>query len=188
MGTGNRERGTRNGELGVGNGKQGTGNGERGKAYVEQYMSKVICFQFCSCTFSYSHYLLWSSVVMTSLWHSYDRKEQAFFLKLELPYVRNSLAFLFHTSIETSCFSDSWKASELLQVSKIGMGIRRMSLIDQYQSCLSSQGSLKIYFPTSCANQYMNCNGHFSSGQSCFLRINSTAACLLKNTPRIIFP
>ena len=30
--------------------------------------------------------------------------------------------------------------------------------------------------------QYMNDNGHFSSGQSCFFRLYSTVTCLLKNT------
>ena len=32
-----------------------------------------------------------------------------FFLKLALPYIYNSLAILFNTSIETSTFPDTWK-------------------------------------------------------------------------------
>ena len=66
----------------------------------------------------------------------------SYFLKLALPFIENSLAFLFNASIETSRFPDSRKLLELLQFSR--KEIRLTSLtIDQYQSCLSSQGSLK---------------------------------------------
>ena len=33
----------------------------------------------------------------------------SYFLKLALPFIENSLAFMFNTSIETSMFPDSWK-------------------------------------------------------------------------------
>ena len=66
----------------------------------------------------------------------------SYFLKLALPFIENSLAFLFNTSIETSRFPDSWKLLELLRSSKMETGLISPT-IDQYQSCLLSQGSLK---------------------------------------------
>ena len=43
-----------------------------------------------------------------------------YFLKLVLPFIENSLAFLFNTSIETSCFSDSWKVARVTPIFKDG--------------------------------------------------------------------
>ena len=37
----------------------------------------------------------------------------SYFLKLVLPFIDNSLAFLFNTSIETSRFPDSWKVARV---------------------------------------------------------------------------
>ena len=37
----------------------------------------------------------------------------SYFLKLALPFIENSLAFLFNTSIETSQFPDSWKVARV---------------------------------------------------------------------------
>ena len=66
----------------------------------------------------------------------------SYFLKLALPFTENSLAFLFNISIETSRFLTHGKLLDSLLFSR--MEIRLTSLtIDQYQSCLSSQGSLK---------------------------------------------
>ena len=53
--------------------------------------------------------------------------------------------------------------------------------IDQYQSCLSSQGLFEKLV-TNQLYEYINDNGHFSCGQSGFLHLHSTVTCLLKNT------
>ena len=66
----------------------------------------------------------------------------SYFLKLALPFIENSLACLFNTSIKTSRFPIHGKLLELLRFSRKEMRLRSLT-IDQYQSCLSSQGSLK---------------------------------------------
>ena len=72
----------------------------------------------------------------------------SYFMKLALPYIEKSLAFLFNTSIETSQFPDSWKVARITPIFK---EIRLKNLIiAQCQSCLSSQSSLKNLFSTSC--------------------------------------
>ena len=44
----------------------------------------------------------------------------SYFLKLALPLIENSLAFLFSTSIETSRFPDSWKVARVTPIFKDG--------------------------------------------------------------------
>ena len=44
----------------------------------------------------------------------------SYFLKLALPFIENSLAFLFNTSIETSRFPDSWKVARVTPIFKDG--------------------------------------------------------------------
>ena len=44
----------------------------------------------------------------------------SYFLKLALPFIENSLAFLFNTSIETSRFPDSWNVARVTPISKEG--------------------------------------------------------------------
>ena len=43
-----------------------------------------------------------------------------FFLKLALPYIENSLAILFNTSIQTSVFPDAWKLARVTPIFKEG--------------------------------------------------------------------
>ena len=73
----------------------------------------------------------------------------SYFLKLALPYIENSLAFLFNTSIETSRFPDSWKVARITPIFKEGDKTEN-PIIVPYQSCLSSQTSSKSLFSTSC--------------------------------------
>ena len=83
-------------------------------------------------------------------------------------------------SLKQVVFPTHGKLLELLQFSK--KEIRPRSLkIDKYRSCLSSQGSYEKFL-TNQLYQYLNDNGHYSSGQSGFLRLHSTVTCLLKNT------
>ena len=44
----------------------------------------------------------------------------SYFLKLALPFIENSLAFVFNTSIETSIFPDSWKIARVTPIYKNG--------------------------------------------------------------------
>ena len=44
----------------------------------------------------------------------------SYFLKLALPFIENSLAFMFNTSIETSMFPDSWKIARVTPIYKNG--------------------------------------------------------------------
>ena len=100
----------------------------------------------------------------------------SYFLKLVLPSIENSLAFLFNTSIETSRFPDSWKVARVTPIFKEGdkaekSNYRPISVLRLFEKLVTNQ----LY-------QYMNDNGHFSSCQSGFLRLHSTVTCLLKNT------
>ena len=71
----------------------------------------------------------------------------SYFLKLALPFIGNSLAALFNTSIETSQFPDSWKVARVTPIFKER---QKSPIIAQFQSYLSSQGSLKNLFLTNC--------------------------------------
>ena len=44
----------------------------------------------------------------------------SYFLKLALPFIGNSLAFMFNTSIQTSMFPDSWKIARVTPIYKNG--------------------------------------------------------------------
>ena len=72
----------------------------------------------------------------------------SYFLKLALPYIENSLAFLLNTSIETSQFPDSWKVARITPIFKGDKTENPITV--PYQSCLSSQSSSKSLFSTSC--------------------------------------
>ena len=74
-----------------------------------------------------------------------------YFLKLALPFIENSLACLFNTSLVTSQFPDSWKLPELHQFSRKETKLKSQ-FIALFQFYLLSQGSLKDLWPTSCTN------------------------------------
>ena len=104
----------------------------------------------------------------------------SYFLKLALPFIENSLAFLFNTSIETSRFPDSWKVARVTPIFKEGdkaekSNYRPISVLPVISRLFEKLVTNQLY-------QYMNDNGHFSPGQSGFLRLHSTVTCLLKNT------
>ena len=101
-------------------------------------------------------------------------------LKLALPFIENTLAFLFNTFIETSQFPDSRKVARVTPIFK-DRDRTEKSNYRRYQSYQSSQGTLKNFFFDQ-LYQYMKQNGLFSYDQSGFLRLHSTLTCLLKNT------
>ena len=74
-----------------------------------------------------------------------------YFLKLAMPFIENSLADLFNTSIETSQFPDLWKFTRVNQsLRKVTrLKCRNIDLFLFYQSSL---GSLKNLWPTNFTN------------------------------------
>ena len=73
------------------------------------------------------------------------------FLKLALPYIENSLAILFNTSIETSIFPDSWKLARVTPIFKEEDKDDKSTYrpIRYYQLSL---GSLKNLLPINCTS------------------------------------
>ena len=102
----------------------------------------------------------------------------SYFMKLALPYIENSLAFFFNTSIETSQFPDSWKVARLTPIFKDGDKTAKSNHRPISVLPVISKPPEKLVF-----NQlylHMKENGLFTSDQSGFLRLNSTLTCLLK--------
>ena len=99
-------------------------------------------------------------------------------MKLALPYIENSLAFLFNTSIETSQFPDSWKVAKITPIFKDGdrtekSNYRPISVLPVISKLFEKLVFNQLY-------QYMKENGLFTCDQSGFLRLHSTLTCLLK--------
>ena len=100
-------------------------------------------------------------------------------MKPALPFIGNSLAFLFSTFIETSRCPDSWKVARVAPIFKDGdktekSNYRPISVLPVISRLFEKLVTNQLY-------QYMNDNGYFSSGQSGFLRLHSIVTCLLKN-------
>ena len=91
----------------------------------------------------------------------------SYFLKLALPFVENSLAFLFNTSIQTSPLPDSWKVARVTPVFRDGdktdkSNYRPISVLPVISRLFEKLVANTLY-------QYMNDNGDFSSDQPGFL-------------------
>ena len=102
------------------------------------------------------------------------------FLKLALPFIENSLACLFNTSLVTSQFPDSWKLARVTPIFKEGdktekSNYRPISVLPVISRLCERLVANQLY-------QHMNANSYFSSEQSGFLRLHSTVTCLLRNT------
>ena len=103
-----------------------------------------------------------------------------YLLKPALPFIENSLACLYNTSIETSQFPDSWKLAKVTPIFKEGdktekSNDRPISVLPVISRLFEKLVANQIY-------QYMNDNGYFSPDQSGFLHLHSTLTCLLSNT------
>ena len=101
-----------------------------------------------------------------------------FFLKLALPYIENSLAILFNTSIETSTFPDAWKLARVAPIFKEGdkddkSNYRSISVLPAISRIFKKLTTDQLY-------QLMDKNGLFSTDQSGFLRLHSILTSLLK--------
>ena len=102
----------------------------------------------------------------------------SYFMKLALPYIDTSLAFLFNTSIETSQFPDSWKVARITPIFKDGDRAEKSNYRPISVLPVISKLFEKLVFNQ--LNQYMKENGLFTSDQSGFLCLHSTLTCLLK--------
>ena len=99
-------------------------------------------------------------------------------MKLALPFIENSLAILFNTSIETSQFPDSWKVARVTPIFKDGdktenSTYRPMSILPVISRLFEKLVIEQLH-------DFMEENGHFTSDQYGFLRQRSTLTCLLK--------
>ena len=104
----------------------------------------------------------------------------SFFLKLALPFIENSLAALFNTSIETSQFPGSWKVARVTPIFKEGDKAEKSNYCPISVLRVISRLFEKLVFDQ--LYQHMKENCLFSPDQSGFLRLHSTLTCLLKNT------
>ena len=105
----------------------------------------------------------------------------SYFLKLAMPYIEDSLVYLFNTSLETSLFPDPWKIARVSPIFKDGdrtekSNYRPISVLLPVVSRLFE----KLVFNQ--LYQYLNDNCFINSNQSGFRKFHSTITCLLKNT------
>ena len=101
-----------------------------------------------------------------------------FFLKLALPYIENSLAILFNTSIETRIFPDAWKLARGIPIFKEGdkddmSNYRPISVLPAISRLFEKLITDQLY-------QLMGKNGLFSTDQSGFLRQHFTVTSSIK--------
>ena len=104
----------------------------------------------------------------------------SYFMKIALPFIENSLALLFNTSIETSKFPVLWKIARVTPIYKEGertdkSNYRPISVLPVISRLFEKLISNQLH-------QHMGKNYLFSNKQSGFLQLRSTVTCLLKNT------
>ena len=104
----------------------------------------------------------------------------SYFLNLELPFIENSLALLFNSSMEKSQCPDAWKIARIVSVFKDGdkeikSNYRPISILPVISRVFEKLIADQLY-------QYMNENSLFSPDQSGLLKHHSTATCMLNNT------
>ena len=104
----------------------------------------------------------------------------SYFLKLAMPLIEDSLAFLFNTSIETSLFPDLWKVARVTPIFKAGdrankSNYRPISVLPVISRLFEKLIYNQLY-------QFLNENGLLAPEQSGFRALHSTVSSLLKNT------
>ena len=104
----------------------------------------------------------------------------SFFPKLALPFIENSLAALFNTSIETSQFPDSRKVARVTPIFKEGDKAEKSNHRPISVLPVISRLFEKLFFDQ--LYQHMKENRPSSPDQFGFLHLHSTLTCLLKNT------
>ena len=104
----------------------------------------------------------------------------SYFLILAMPYIENSLVYIFNTSLKRSKFPDDWKTARVTPIFKEGdtpdkWNYSPISVLPVISRLFENLVSNKLY-------QYLDHNGLLSPNQFSFRRLHSTATCLLKNT------
>ena len=104
----------------------------------------------------------------------------SYFLKLAMPFIEDSLVYIFNTSLETSQFPDPWKIARVSPIFKDGdktekSNYRPISVLPVVSRLFEKLVFSQLY-------QYLNDNCFINSNQSGFRELHSTATCLLKNT------
>ena len=104
----------------------------------------------------------------------------SYFLKLTMPYIEDSLVYLFNTSLETSQFPDPWKVARVSPIFKDGDKTERSNYRPISVLPVVSRLFEKLMFNQ--LYRYLNDNYFVNSNQSGFRELHSTITCLLKNT------
>ena len=104
----------------------------------------------------------------------------SYFLKLAMPFIEDSLVFLFNTSLETNQFPDPWKIARVSPIFKDGektekSNYRPISVLPVVSRLFEKLVFNQLYL-------YLNDNCFINSNQSGFRELHSTVTCLLKNT------
>ena len=103
-----------------------------------------------------------------------------YFLNLAMPYIENSLAYIFHTSFESSKFADDWKAARMTPIFTEGDKSDKSNYLPIPVLPVVSRLFETLIFNQ--LDQYLNHNGLLSPNQSGFRHLHSIVTCLLKNT------
>ena len=104
----------------------------------------------------------------------------SYFLKLAMPFIEDSLVYIFNTSLETSRFPDPWKIARVSPIFIDGdkteeSNYRPISVLPVVSRLFEKLVFSQLY-------QYLNDNCFINSNQSGFRELHSTVTCLLKNT------
>ena len=104
----------------------------------------------------------------------------SYFLKLAMPFIEDSLVYIFNTSLETSQFPDPWKIARVSPIFKDGdktekSNYRPISVLPVVSRLFEKLVFSQLY-------RYLNDNCFINSNQSGFRELHSTVTCLLKNT------
>ena len=104
----------------------------------------------------------------------------SYFLKLALPYINNSLVYMFNKSIEKSKFPTHWKMARVTPIFKEGkksskVNYRPISVLPVVSRIFEKLVYNQLY-------EYFNTNSLLSSSQSGFRAMHSTTTALLKCT------
>ena len=100
----------------------------------------------------------------------------SYFLKLAMPYIEDSLVYLFNASLETSQFPDPWKIARVSPIFKDGdktekSNYRPISVLPVVSRLFKKLVFNQLY-------RYLNDNYFINSNQSGFRELHSTVTCL----------
>ena len=109
-----------------------------------------------------------------------DDGTYSYFLKLAMPFIEDSLVYLFNTSLETSQFPYPWKIARVSPIFKDGdktekSNYRPISLLPVISRLFEKLVFNQLY-------QYLIDNYFINSNQAGFRELHSTVTCLLQKT------